>query len=356
VFDSPTSENLVDFNVFAVSKALVYAGATVNFPVFEVADQTAPVTSGGIPMISTSVSYFLSAEPTLGYTLLAMKNPGSVNASLVAQAFPPSTTWGLPVRAPQAGSSGTLDTLDARIEWSPVNDGTRIWFAHTVSTRTVDTTVQYGNITLINPTLQLAQARHSTTSADFNASIGVGINPNGTESVTLNWAYTDVAHGLATSDTVDSFVSTGGSLLNLVGSDVTLVNGGPTGQDRFGDYSSVAVDPGTPDGSCAVTAQQYFAGDGTWRTRIGEMCGAIAPPTIFDLNGRWLPAPGPVITVNGIAITVDMSAFGRPPATGTVVDPSTIRVTFPDDATYTGHLATGPNRIIWSNNTVWTKS
>jgi fibronectin-binding autotransporter adhesin len=77
--------------------------------------------------------------------------------------------------------------------------------------------------------------------------------------------------------------------------------------------------------------------------------------TVFDLAGRYLPTPSPVISVNGTAITVDMSALGRPTATGTVLDASTIRVTFPDTGTLTGQLLPDPDRIMWSNNSVWTK-
>jgi hypothetical protein len=78
--------------------------------------------------------------------------------------------------------------------------------------------------------------------------------------------------------------------------------------------------------------------------------------TIINLNGRWT-AGGPqsaVITTALPSLTVDMSAFQRPPAQGTVVDADTITVTFPDDATFTGTLQP-PNRIRWSNGTTWTK-
>jgi len=37
-------------------------------------------------------------------------------------------------------------------------------------------------------------------------------------------------------------------------------------------------------------------------------------------------------------ITVDMSDFDRPSAQGTIIDSSTITVTFPDDHAYTGTL------------------
>jgi len=74
----------------------------------------------------------------------------------------------------------------------------------------------------------------------------------------------------------------------------------------------------------------------------------------MDLNGKWAAGgvAGPVISVEGSLISVAMP--NRPPAHGTIVDGSTISVTFPDDHTFVGTL-TPPNRIHWSNNTDWTR-
>ncbi|MBV8318830.1 MAG: TIR domain-containing protein [Planctomycetaceae bacterium] len=74
--------------------------------------------------------------------------------------------------------------------------------------------------------------------------------------------------------------------------------------------------------------------------------------TVIDLNGRW--DGGSVISVADTSINIDMSASNRPAAHGSIVDSTTITVTFPDDATYTGTLQQ-PNTIIWSNGTAWTK-
>lgn len=82
----------------------------------------------------------------------------------------------------------------------------------------------------------------------------------------------------------------------------------------------------------------------------------IAVKMLFDLNGRWASGgvPGPVISVNGTSISVNMSMSRRPTATGMVVDNSDIVVTFPDDNKYTAKLKP-PNELIWSNHTTWTK-
>jgi len=78
--------------------------------------------------------------------------------------------------------------------------------------------------------------------------------------------------------------------------------------------------------------------------------------TIVNLNGKWASGgvPGPVISVTGESLSIDMSALGRPAAKGAILDDSDIWVTFPDDNSYTGKLQP-PNEIIWSNNSAWTK-
>lgn len=85
----------------------------------------------------------------------------------------------------------------------------------------------------------------------------------------VNWAFTDTANNIATSDTVDSVLP--GGVPNLIGTGAVLVNGAITGETRFGDYSSVAIDPTNANGSCAVTAQQYFTAGGQWATRIARV-------------------------------------------------------------------------------------
>ena len=83
---------------------------------------------------------------------------------------------------------------------------------------------------------------------------------------------------------------------------------------------------------------------------------SVAVKPVIDLNGRWASGgtPGPAISVSAAALTVDMSAYHRPAAHGSIVNDHTITVTFPDDSTYTGTLQP-PNAIRWSNGSVWTK-
>ncbi|WP_198286941.1 hypothetical protein [Frankia sp. QA3] len=78
--------------------------------------------------------------------------------------------------------------------------------------------------------------------------------------------------------------------------------------------------------------------------------------TLIELNGLWTDGSSrnATISVKFRSLAVNMSAFHRPAARGSVVDGSTITVTFPDDTTYTGTLR-APDKIRWSNGSVWTK-
>lgn len=82
-----------------------------------------------------------------------------------------------------------------------------------------------------------------------------------------------------------------------------------------------------------------------------------------DLDGFW-KGPGDTnpegkprarIFVDSPSITIRMSDYGRPDAHGSILDDFTFKVTFPDDSTYTGKMDER-GRIIWSNNTVWTRA
>jgi hypothetical protein len=84
--------------------------------------------------------------------------------------------------------------------------------------------------------------------------------------------------------------------------------------------------------------------------------------TADALNGSWASGgiPGPFISVRGNAVSVDMSAYNRPSAAGTVLNNSSITVTFGDDKTYTAKLNPGTlpisDEIVWSNGSIWTRT
>lgn len=258
-----------NFTVFGVPKSAIYNGGGFSFSAFSTASSVTPVSNGGIPMISTSRSYFLGSVPGTGYRLYNLTNSGGSGAVLTLQATISSAFSAPSRRVNQPGTTSTLDPLDGRIDWSPVNDGSFIWFAHGIDIGGFPG-IRYGAISISANSATVADAYHSGTSDDFNPSVGVGNSPAGGNYIYVNWAYTDSPAGVATSDTVDS-VNPGGGVPSLIGTGVVLVNGSATGETRFGDFSSVAIDPANANGSCAVSAQQYFNSDGSWATRIARL-------------------------------------------------------------------------------------
>jgi hypothetical protein len=274
----PNNGNCFFFTIFGLPKSIVYSGTHVEFNSFQVDSLTAPVTNAGQPMIASPVSFFLAAVPGTGYKLYRLTNSGGPGANLT------KTTISEPFSKPsrkvnQPGTNIGLDPSDGNIIDSPYFDGTFIWFTHDGDDDGFPT-VRYGAVDTRNNTVATAWAFHSGSSDDFNPSLAVGITPRG-ETVYLNWAFTDTPAGTAISDV---FASGDASqpIVTIAGPGTIYASGGistlPTG--RFGDFSSVSVDPSVS--GCAFATQQYFGADGNWKTRIapiGQCESVVNAPT-----------------------------------------------------------------------------
>ena len=97
-----------------------------------------------------------------------------------------------------------------------------------------------------------------------------------------------------------------------------------------------------------------FVGTLNGRGQINWSNGTVWQALSFAGTWQYEGRPGPVVTQSGNRLTVNMSAYGRPTATGSVTAPANAKVTFPDDATFNGTLVS-PSCIQWSNGTTWTK-
>jgi hypothetical protein len=121
-------------------------------------------------------------------------------------------------------------------------------------------------------------------------------------------------------------------------------------------YQEIPVPPGTDPNAVEGMFEEVFRKEEGHLMLIISQGAPAAIQTLIDLNGRWAygGSPGPIISTALTSLAIDMSAYNRPSAHGSIVDASTITVTFPGDATYTGKLQL-PNRIQWSNGSAWTK-
>ena len=268
----------INSTAWSVSKAQVYAGAAVSFPAFAVAFSTAPVTVTGNPIGATANTFYVAGVPGTGYRLYRMTNSAGPGTTLVLQATIASAYAAPPRRVNQCGTAVTLDPLDGRIQWAPVQavNSPFIWFTHGSNIGGFPG-VRYGAISTAANTATVANAYHSGTSDDFNPSLGAFEAAPNSFYLWLNWAYTDNPPGpcVFTSTTVNG-VTPGGGVPALIATDLTLVTGSQTTTNtRFGDYSSVQIDPTAASGTCpagqtALLAQQYFVG-GSWATRLSRV-------------------------------------------------------------------------------------
>lgn len=97
-----------------------------------------------------------------------------------------------------------------------------------------------------------------------------------------------------------------------------------------------------------------FIGTLNGRGRISWNNGTVWEARNFSGTWKFLGRPGPIVTQTGDQLSVNMSAYGRPVATGTVTAPSLATVRFPDDGTF-GATLVSPSCIKWTNTTIWTK-
>jgi hypothetical protein len=257
---------------FAMPKSAAYAGNPFNITTYSVDFSTAPPVVAGIPTFATTKTFWVAAVPGSGFDVFSMPTSPAGAISFVGTASagfsPPSR------RVRQPGTSNTLDPLDGRIESSVVQDGNSVWFANGIDDAGFPT-VLYGAINVNSGAVTDAVAFHTSSSDDFNHTVGVSDRGSGTVAIWVNWAYTSPSAGVPVSDTING-VAPGGGVPNLTGTDLTLVTGvSATSISTFGAYSSVEIDPVASSSSCpagltALSAQEYFTSASQWATVLSR--------------------------------------------------------------------------------------
>ena len=260
----------INSTAFTVPKSLVYNGFGWGASLPGVPYNTTPTIMSGRPTQYSSRAYLLSPDDAANVMKVYYFINSEGDSTLKFRGDAPYN-WAAPSRrVNQPGTATTLDPLDGRIGWAVSQLDNRLWFAHGADIVGFPT-VNWGNVNPSNLTVNFDTAYMTGTSDDFNPSIAAMSDGTTTRQV-LSWAYTDTPNNVATR-TVYA-VHNGIGTTQLGGLTFGPV-GGSTSNTRFGDYSSVAPEYNSvgscPSGSVALVTNQYFAPDGTWRTRLGRV-------------------------------------------------------------------------------------
>jgi hypothetical protein len=261
----PAAGGFAGADMFAVSKALLFNGQGFSVPFY-----TGLQGSLAPPIVrdDNRASYFVSA-PVAGSTLGIYKlrdsgrGPYQIftflgNAAVTAFTPPPNAT--------QPGTASTLDTLDSRFVNASSQQANFLWNIHSIAVGGPAGLRWYRiniNSVAVNASNTFVT---SGTSADFNASLST----DAAERTYVVYSSTDAPAGIQAQIRFTGKVLADANLgasTNLFTSPTFWTLG------RWGDYSSVSVDPVSsgPGGPYVYVTNETIGSNTAWATRIARI-------------------------------------------------------------------------------------
>jgi hypothetical protein len=253
--------------LLSIAKSLLYNGSPLDFPIFSGLDgPLAP------PIVLDGNSRtFLVAAPVGGnnitlYTLRRSNRPATATLTRSLISVP---AFEVPPNARQPGTTGLIDTADARFVTASTQVGNSLFQVHTINVGGRPMPKFYEFNTASRRVIQSGTFAASATSHDWNASIAANRNKD----VFVTWTSTDVPalvnvqvrySGRRAADppgAIDSglALTTSGSFYNPTGTRV----------ERWGDYSAVTIDP--RNSNLAWIVNEKIRDKNHWGSRIGRI-------------------------------------------------------------------------------------
>jgi hypothetical protein len=263
-------------DVWGFPKSRAYNGMTLTRSAFFLSSSQYCCTVA--PSITTSTdtntNAFLLASRTQGnyLTLWRARALGTTDQTLVVRAYVPVANYTAPTRlAKQPGTTTALEDGDARFESMGVQSGGSLWQVHTINLGGYPAPKFYQINTATNAVYQSGYFYRSATSYDFRASISA----NRFSDAVVTWTATDPANGINPEMWVRGRVS--GDTLGTLGAGTLLVQSGTfSSSSRWGDFSSVSMDPVAYTSCGSVSDRRFWAvgqdviNTTKWGTRIGQ--------------------------------------------------------------------------------------
>ena len=214
-------------------------------------------------------------------------------------------------RVPQKNSSETLDTLGDRLmtwlQYSNIGGTESLWVSRTVVSGNTDG-IRWMEVRNMNGTPSVYQEGTYAPDSNYRWMPSLAVNKNGSMAVGYSVSSSNMFPairyaGRLTSDPLNILGQTEASLIEGTGSQ-------SNGYNRWGDYSSMSVDPAD---NCTFwfTTEYYVTTGNNWQTRIGYFqlpdCGGGGGPTDNPPTVS-ITSPSNGTTVSGsVDITADAS-------------------------------------------------
>ncbi|MDQ2947414.1 MAG: DUF11 domain-containing protein, partial [Acidobacteriota bacterium] len=239
---------------------------------------------------------------------------------------------------PQPGTAQLLDTVDdrlmQRVQYRKVGAAESLWVVHNVNNAPVDE--QWAQIDVSGGIVAPAPVQEQIYTPDLTLHRWMG------SIAADNQGNAALGYSTSSTRTFPSIAYSGrlvGDPLNMLPqTEVQLVagTGSQTTIDRWGDYSSMIIDP-SDDCTFWYTNEYYVTTGLNWHTRIGAFkfpaCVALAPALAFTKTHVGNFTQGQV----GATYTITVSNTGTALAPG----PFTVTDTLPAGLTPTGAVGTG---------------
>ncbi|MGL4420268.1 MAG: hypothetical protein ACRCZF_06365 [Gemmataceae bacterium] len=183
-----------------------------------------------------------------------------------------------PPTATQPGGVANLNTGDQRFSSTPMLVNGKLWAVHSAGVGGLATTIWYR----INPATSTLEAQGTVPAPAGIHSYYPSIAVNSTGDIVVGYSgsnTTTFASAYAVVGRFDGTNTTFGTPTQVQAGSASYVRTDGIGRNRWGDYSSVTLDPADPGSFWSM--QLYASATNVWRTHMAEVI-----PTVTD-EVRW---------------------------------------------------------------------
>ncbi|MEP6476039.1 MAG: hypothetical protein ABJC60_02090 [Actinomycetota bacterium] len=325
--------------VWAFNRTVMEAGQPLQGQLFDLVGSTyfsllPSNLRGGAPPVGTANYLISESVSDFSFKVFTFHvdwaSPGSSTFTGPTTVTQTSYTFATGDLVPQAGTTTKLDSLEDRLmmqaQYRNIAGTESLWVSHTVGN--APTGVQWAQLNVTGGTIATAPVQQQiwtnvngdgvsrwmpSLAVDHVGNMAVGYSASsGTVFPSIRYAgrlATDTANTLAQGEAT-LFAGTGSQVFNC----------GGAACHRWGDYTSMSVDP-VDDCTFWYVGEYYVASGSTdWRTRIGSFsfpsCTAAAGA---DLSITTTDAPDPVRADSALTYTLSVTNGGTDHATNVVV-------------------------------------